>query len=87
MRGRKIKWKNIYYPAGGWFDEEGNEVELEGNFRANYKDKSIIVVKHTIDCRDGSSNITAKVPLFFNSEDLFQLYPGNDFIEVIETYN
>lgn len=67
-----IKWKDIYYPIGSWYAEDGTEVSVNQGknfpFELNGTKGICVMVNGHCDPSHGESAINSPVPMFLNAE-------------------
>ncbi|HAS1181951.1 hypothetical protein [Enterobacter cloacae] len=82
--GMKVKWRDIYWPVGEWVNEDGDIVEIAGNFRAISGEDDILVIMNNQTSRGGHGDppITSPTPSFIHAETLESLPKPPDFIEL-----
>ena len=79
----KVQWKNVYYPAGQWVDEEGNKITISGNFKCKHNKVDLICVMHSAEGGGGHGDprFSAEVPSFINATT-YQPVVVDGFIEI-----
>ncbi len=83
----RIRWKNIYWPAGQWIDENGVRVQpSQENFYATHEGRKIIVhrVPQTSPPSHGEASMTDTVPFYLYADTLEAFVPK---LNPTETYS